>query len=171
MRTCLELSHDLHHDHSTISKSSVAGVRTSLSRHIIISPHHSMMKSGEEAIVKIPIMKYDGRQNLDLTAWKKSFATSMGCDLAQVCRTRAAFAYRESLRILPSAEMGKQMPWKEPCIWSAWQNIEKPRQHKTASTYSFTRSYTTSYTRIHAKSSSTTLYEEKSKRNKTPKAL
>ena len=130
-----------------------------------------MMKSGEEAIVKIPIMKYDGRQNLDLTAWKKSFATSMGCDLAQVCRTRAAFAYRESLRILPSAEMGKQMPWKEPCIWSAWQNIEKPRQHKTASTYSFTRSYTTSYTRIHAKSSSTTLYEEKSKRNKTPKAL
>ena len=35
-----------------------------------------MMKSTEEATVKIPILKYDGRQNLDFTAWKKSFATS-----------------------------------------------------------------------------------------------
>ena len=55
-----------------------------------------MMKSAEEAIFKIPILKYDGRQNLDFTAWKKSFATSMGQkygELAQVYRTGEAFEY------------------------------------------------------------------------------
>ena len=55
-----------------------------------------MMKSTEEAIVKIPILKYDGRQNLDFTAWKKSFATSMGQkygELAQVYRTGEDFEY------------------------------------------------------------------------------
>ena len=36
------------------------------------------------------------------------------------------------LSSLLSAEMGTQTPWKEPCIWSAWQNIEKPRRHKIA---------------------------------------
>ena len=54
------------------------------------------MKSTEEAIVKIPILKYDGRQNLDFTAWKKSFATSMGQkygELAQVYRTGENFEY------------------------------------------------------------------------------
>ena len=35
-----------------------------------------MVKSTEESIVKIPILKYDGRQNLDFTACR-SFATSM----------------------------------------------------------------------------------------------
>ena len=55
-----------------------------------------MMKSAEEAIVKIPILKYDGRQNLEFTAWKKSFATSVGQKyggLAQVYRTGEAFEY------------------------------------------------------------------------------
>ena len=53
-----------------------------------------MMKSTEEAIVKIPILKYAGRQNLDFTAWKKFFATSMGQkygELAQVYRTGEEF--------------------------------------------------------------------------------
>ena len=48
-----------------------------------------MLKSAEEAI-----LKYDGRQNLDFTAWKKSFATSVGQKyggLAQVYRTGEAF--------------------------------------------------------------------------------
>ena len=54
-----------------------------------ILPHHIMLKSAEEAI-----LKYDGRQNLDFTAWKKSFATSVGQKyggLAQVYRTGEAF--------------------------------------------------------------------------------
>ena len=49
-----------------------------------------MMKMTEEAIVRIPILRYDGPQNLDFNAWKKSFATSMGQkygELAQVYRT------------------------------------------------------------------------------------
>ena len=37
-----------------------------------------MLKSSEEALSKIPILRYDGRQTLDFTASKKSFATSMG---------------------------------------------------------------------------------------------
>ena len=55
-----------------------------------------MMKSAEEAIVEIPILKYDGRQNMDFTAWKKSFATSVGQKyggLAQVYWTGEAFEY------------------------------------------------------------------------------
>ena len=54
------------------------------------------MKTTEEAIVRIPILRYDGRQNLDFNAWKKSFATSMGQkygELAQVYRTGEAFEY------------------------------------------------------------------------------
>ena len=49
-----------------------------------------MMKSAEDAISKIPILKCEGRQNLDFAAWKKSFATSMGQgydEPAQVYRT------------------------------------------------------------------------------------
>ena len=60
-----------------------------------------MSKSTEEAIVKIPILRYDGRQNLDFTAWKKSFATSMGQkygELAQVYRTGEAFEYEVPVR-------------------------------------------------------------------------
>ena len=55
-----------------------------------------MMKTTEEAVVKIPILRHDGRQNLDSNAWKKSFATSMGQkygELAQVYRTGEAFEY------------------------------------------------------------------------------
>ena len=37
-----------------------------------------MLKSSEEALSKIPILKYNGRQTLDFTAWKKSLATTMG---------------------------------------------------------------------------------------------
>ena len=53
-----------------------------------------MMKTTEEAIVRIPILRYDGRQNLDFNAWKKSFATSMGQkygELAQVYRKGKLF--------------------------------------------------------------------------------
>ena len=55
-----------------------------------------MMKTTEEAIVRIPMLRYDGRQNLDFNAWKKSFATSLGQkygELAQVYRTGEAFKY------------------------------------------------------------------------------
>ena len=55
-----------------------------------------MMKLADGAIVKIPILKYDGRQNLDFTAWRKSFATSTGQkygELAQVYRTGEALEY------------------------------------------------------------------------------
>ena len=55
-----------------------------------------MLKSSEEALSKIPILRYDGRQTLDFTAWKKSFATSMGQRygvLAQVYRTGEDYEY------------------------------------------------------------------------------
>ena len=54
------------------------------------------MKSTEEAIVKISILRYDGRQNLDFTVCKKSFTMSIGQkygELAQVYRSGEAFEY------------------------------------------------------------------------------
>ena len=56
-----------------------------------------MMKTAEESITRIPILKYEGRQNVDFAAWRKSFATSMGQrygELAQVYRTGVAFKYK-----------------------------------------------------------------------------
>ena len=61
-----------------------------------------MLKSSEEALSKIPILKYGGRQTLDFTAWKKSFATSMGQRygvLAQVYRTGDNYEYVAPLRL------------------------------------------------------------------------
>ena len=62
-----------------------------------------MMKSTEDAISKIPIMKCDGRQNLDFAASNKSFATSMGqryCELAQVYKTGEAFTYTAPIALI-----------------------------------------------------------------------
>ena len=55
-----------------------------------------MLKSSEEDLSKISILRYDGKQSLDITAWKKSFATSMGQRygvLAQVYRTEENYEY------------------------------------------------------------------------------
>ena len=75
-----------------------------------------MMKSAEDAISKIPILKCEGRQNLDFAAWKKSFATSMGQrygELAQFYRTGEAFTH--SMRPWSTGRKN-QMPWK----WIRW---------------------------------------------------
>ena len=55
-----------------------------------------MLKLSEEALSKIPILRYNGRQTLDFMAWKNSFATSMGQRygvLAQVYRTGENYEY------------------------------------------------------------------------------
>ena len=56
-----------------------------------------MMKIAEESITRIPILRYEGRQNVDFAAWRKSFTTSMGrrySELVQVYRTGVAFTYK-----------------------------------------------------------------------------
>ena len=60
-----------------------------------------MMKSAEEAIVKIPILKYDGRQNLDFTAW--NMGQKYG-ELVQVHRTGEPFEYDNSIMPIVSGD-------------------------------------------------------------------
>lgn len=53
-----------------------------------------MMQSADEYFSKIHILRYDGRQRLDFSARKKSFATTMSQkygELAQVFRTGQTF--------------------------------------------------------------------------------
>ena len=71
-----------------------------------------MMKTTEEAIVRIPILRYDERQNLDFNAWKKSFAASMRQkygELAQVYRTREAFEYDIPVRPAVSGDYQRSL--------------------------------------------------------------
>ena len=74
-----------------------------------------MMKTTEEAIVRIPILRYDGPQNLDFNAWQKSFATSMGQkygELAQVYRTGKAFEYDIPVRTMRSLATQSSLGYK-----------------------------------------------------------
>ena len=125
------------------------------------------MKSAENAISKILILKCIGRQNLDFAAWKKSFATSMGQrdgELAQFYRTGEAFTH--SMRPWSTGRKN-QMPWK----WIRWPSTGRQSCFKITRKYNYIRSFTTSYEKMCTKSLPTTLCGRKSKGKKTQKAL
>ena len=87
-----------------------------------------MMKTTEEAIVRIPILRYDGRQNLDFNAWKKSFAASMRQkygELAQVYRTREAFEY--DIPVRPAVSGDKDIDAMERAMY-----MERMAEHRKA---------------------------------------
>ena len=71
-----------------------------------------MMKSAEDAISKIPVLKCERRQNLDFAAWKKSFATSMGQrygELLEVNRIAEVFTYTSPIEIDAAVVDGKKI--------------------------------------------------------------
>ena len=86
------------------------------------------MKTTEEAIVKIPILRYDWLQNLDFNAWKKSFATSMGQkygELAQVYWTGEAFEY--DIPVRPAVSGDKNTDAMERTLY-----MERMAEHRKA---------------------------------------
>ena len=107
-----------------------------------------MMKTTEEAIVRIPILRYDGRQNLDFNAWKKSFATSMGQkfgELAQVYRTGEAFGY--DIHVRPAVSGDKDIDAMERAMY-----MERMAEHRKAKAMQSTTTiqlYSEPYNKLH----------------------
>ena len=79
-----------------------------------------MMKSAEDAISKIPVLKSEGRQNLDFAAWKKSFAASIGqkCgELLEVNRTAEVFTYTTPIELDVAVVDGKKIRCMERAMY------------------------------------------------------
>ena len=110
------------------------------------------MKSTEEAIVKISILRYDWRQNLDFTVCKKSFAMSIRQkygELAQVYRTGEAFEYDVPVR--PAVSGVVDTDSMERTMYM--ERMAKHRKAKALQSTTNTLNFTTNFTRMQAKSS------------------